>query len=114
MCEFITTTIANLKSVNWPDLLQGIGSIWVAIVATLALNAWKHQSKAQRQMNFMDELTDSVHEFIQLMSAPNPYNLPSPLFAKEGNRRQIVRKSIHQVGIRSHQDSGELLRRFFL
>lgn len=39
-------------------------------MATLALKTWKRQSKAQKQIDFMDEITDSVHEFINSMAAP--------------------------------------------
>lgn len=70
MCEFINTTVTFLSSWNWAEIVKGIVSIWVATVATLALKTWKRQSKAQKQTDFMDEITESVHEFIDLMAAP--------------------------------------------
>lgn len=70
MCEFINKTITFLSSWNWAEIIKGIVSIWVATVATLALKTWKRQSKAQKQTDFIDEITESVHEFIDLMAAP--------------------------------------------
>jgi len=70
MCEFIKETITFLSSWNWAEVIKGIVSIWVAMIATLALETWKRQSKAQKQTDFMDEITKSVHEFIDLMAAP--------------------------------------------
>jgi hypothetical protein len=42
----------------------------VATVATLALRTWKRQSHAQKQTEFLDAITESVHEFINLIAAP--------------------------------------------
>jgi hypothetical protein len=39
-------------------------------VATIALETWKRQSKAKKQTDFMDEITNCVHEFVTEMSAP--------------------------------------------
>jgi len=55
---------------NLAEIVKIGVSIWVASVATLALKTWKRQSKAQMQINFMDEITNSVHDFITAMSAP--------------------------------------------
>jgi len=49
---------------NWAEIVKCIVSIWVAAVATFALKTWKRQSRAQKQIDFMDDLTNSVHEFI--------------------------------------------------
>ena len=53
---------------SWFNITQVIVGIWVAIVATIALKTWKHQSKAEKQAHFLDELTNAVHEFIQRLS----------------------------------------------
>ncbi|MDP8218985.1 MAG: hypothetical protein P9M03_09700 [Candidatus Theseobacter exili] len=70
MCEFISKTVTFLSSWNWPEIIKGIVSIWVATVATKALTTWKRQSKAQKRADFMDELTESVHKFIDAIAAP--------------------------------------------
>lgn len=56
--------------VDWAEIFKIIISAWVATVATVALSTWRRQSKAQRQSDLLDELTNSVHEFADLMSAP--------------------------------------------
>jgi len=42
----------------------------VAIIATIALNTWKSQIKAHKHIEFLDELTDTIHNFILSMSEP--------------------------------------------
>ena len=61
--------IGILGKLNWPAILQGVGAIWVALIATLALNQWKKQIKLQKQVDFVDQLTDEIHKFI-LASPP--------------------------------------------
>lgn len=42
----------------------------MAVVATMALNTWRRQSKAKNQTDFLDELTDTVHKYINDISGP--------------------------------------------
>jgi len=70
MIETVSNTLDALVGWNWSAIIQALVSIWIATVATLALTTWKSQSKAQRQTDFLDDLTSSIHEFIDLMTAP--------------------------------------------
>ena len=70
MIEIVSGTLDTLVGWDWSAIIQALVSIWVATVATLALRTWKRQSKAQRQTDFLDALTDSIHDFIALMAAP--------------------------------------------
>lgn len=70
MGEFISKILQSLCGWNWAEIVKGIVSIWVATVATLALKTWKRQSRAQKQIDFMDDITESVHEFIDSLLAP--------------------------------------------
>src|SRR3989338_5064565 len=70
MCESLSKILQLLSEWNWAEIVTGAVSIWVAAVATVALKTWKRQSKAQRQSDFMDEITNYVHEFIASMTAP--------------------------------------------
>ena len=63
--QIIETLINNLSSI-----LTAVAGIWVAVIATLALRTWKYQTKAEKHIQFMDRLTDTVHEYIQAMQAP--------------------------------------------
>jgi hypothetical protein len=51
-------------------MLTALASIWVAVIATCALRTWKYQTRAEKHIQFMDGLTDTVHEYIQAMEAP--------------------------------------------
>jgi hypothetical protein len=70
MGEILSKMLDTLCKWNWAEIVKGIVGLWVATVATLALTTWKRQSKAQRQIDFLDGITDSVHEFIASMSGP--------------------------------------------
>ena len=59
-----------LVNINWLEVIQTIATVFVAYVALRALETWKHQSKAQKQTDFLDELTDTVHDYIQQLSQP--------------------------------------------
>jgi hypothetical protein len=63
MCEF-------LVKIEWLNLIQTIAVIFAAYIAYAALNTWKHQAKAQKQTDFLDQLTDAVHEYILSLSQP--------------------------------------------
>lgn len=62
----ITKTLIN----NLSSILTAVASLWIAIIATYALRTWKHQTRAEKHIQFMDELTDTVHEYIHAMNAP--------------------------------------------
>lgn len=69
MCDHLRNTLQFLGS-NWLAIAQVLVVIWMATIATFALNTWRRQIKAQRYIDFIDELTDTVHDFIQSMSSP--------------------------------------------
>lgn len=52
------------------SILTALAAIWVAFTAKYGLNTWKHQIRTQMHIQFMDELNDTVHEYIQAMEAP--------------------------------------------
>ena len=57
--------------INHPSsTLTAVAGIWVAITASRALHTWKYQLRAEKHIQFMDKLTDTVHEYIQAMSVP--------------------------------------------
>jgi len=63
MCEF-------LDKIEWLELMQTISVIYAAYIASVALHTWKHQAKAKKQTDFLDQLTDTVHEYIQSLLQP--------------------------------------------
>lgn len=59
-----------LASINWLEVVQTLAALLAVYVAFAALSTWKHQSKAQKQSDYLDNLTDAVHEYIQALAAP--------------------------------------------
>lgn len=70
MVETVCKIIETHSGWDWSAIIQAVVSIWVAIVATLALYTWRRQSKAQRQADCLDTLLDSTHNFMILMGPP--------------------------------------------
>lgn len=70
MYDFITKIIAIFSEWNWSEILKICISAWMAYIATRALQNWKRQSKAQQKTEFLDRLTDAVHEFIAHIATP--------------------------------------------
>jgi hypothetical protein len=73
MCELLTSVINCANNLNWSSVLSAVANvanISLAITAIIALNTWKGQTRAQLKTKFLDELSDSVHEYIQAMGAP--------------------------------------------
>jgi type II secretory pathway pseudopilin PulG len=65
-----------MESINWSKLLgvlPALASISTAIIAYFALSTWRNQIRAQKQMEFMDQLIGTVHEYMQSMAAPIQY-----------------------------------------
>ena len=70
MYDLMQNLQAIFSETDWPSIMQGVAGIWVAILATIALNTWRKQIKAQKHVDFLDELTDTIHAFILSMSGP--------------------------------------------
>lgn len=62
-----------LKSIDWLEFIQTMAASLTVVAAFLAINTCKHQSKAQKQIDFLDVLTDKVHEYIEGLSRPKGY-----------------------------------------
>jgi len=75
--DIFTQIVEAIKNVSWltmlpaiSTILSAIANICVVIIAYCALHTWKYQTRAQKHMEFIDELTDTVHEYIQAIAAP--------------------------------------------
>lgn len=56
-----------LSTRDWAATVQGAAALWMAIVATFALRTWRSQMAVRNEVEFLDEIVDTVHEFILLM-----------------------------------------------
>jgi hypothetical protein len=80
--------IEIISSQNWSSIFQAIAAIWVAVIATYALGQWKKQIKLQKQVDFVDQLTDEIHEF--MLTA-------SPLVSSKNLQKSDLRVSLVQT-----------------
>ena len=59
----IHSMIHFIEEMTLLDIIQSLTAIWVAVIATLALNTWKTQLEASKRTNFIDELTDLINVY---------------------------------------------------
>lgn len=52
------------------EILTLLITTWFAITATIALTTWKKQTKTKHNINLLNELLDTINNYIQQMSAP--------------------------------------------
>ncbi len=69
-CVFALLCASDAKASTIGAIVTALATFWIAIVATCGLRTWKHQERTQKYIQFMDELTDTVHEYILAMEAP--------------------------------------------
>ena len=93
MANSFQQALSILLAWDWPAIIGAIGTVigaiatvWLVYIANCALSTWKKQSRAQRQLDFMDQITDAVHELIG--------SLVSPI--------EVVR--LVKIGIESHSE----------
>ena len=55
---------------NWPNILTCIAALWTAYVATRALNTWRSQTKYNTRIQFLSDLLDATHSYIEAIEYP--------------------------------------------
>jgi hypothetical protein len=66
----IAVAAEELAGLPWLGIFRTLASVAVAFIAWRALRTWRQQEKAKRQTDFLDQLTETVHDFIGTMPAP--------------------------------------------
>jgi hypothetical protein len=70
MCHAFVWSFDAITGLPWLELIKAAAPVATAFIAFLALKNWKRQDRANRQANFLDQLTEAVHTFIAEMSKP--------------------------------------------
>jgi uncharacterized protein YggT (Ycf19 family) len=65
--------ICSILSWNWIGISQSLIGFATLCIAISALNVWKKQHKASQVSNLLDQLTDSVHSYLQSLSVTIQY-----------------------------------------
>jgi hypothetical protein len=65
--------IEVLLNCDWFKISQSVVGICMAMIANNALGAWKKQSKAKILTDFLNEITETVHEYILLMATSQEF-----------------------------------------
>lgn len=59
-----------MESCDWTKAVGAFSQLGMMLIAVTALHTWKDQAKAKKQTDYLDELTDAVHEYIQALASP--------------------------------------------
>lgn len=70
MTEILSKIMCEILSWNWYSIIQSATGIATLGLAWFALGSWKRQHKSQKVTELLDQLTDSVHDFVQSISVP--------------------------------------------
>ena len=70
MCKALVWSFDVLTGLPWLEIIKALAPVATAIIAFLALKNWKRQDKAKRQADFLDQLTEAVHDFIGALPTP--------------------------------------------
>ncbi|QQX81102.1 hypothetical protein JK628_04310 [Shewanella sp. KX20019] len=62
--------ICKVLAWDWGEIIKISTGAGTLIVAWVAMSTWKKQLKVQKVTDLLDDLTDSVHEFVQHISLP--------------------------------------------
>lgn len=68
MEKLILNAWCEIVSWNWLGIIQSITGLGTFIIASVALTSWRRQLRSQAVTKLLDQLTDSIHEFVQSIS----------------------------------------------
>lgn len=57
-------------SFDWLDLVRTLAAVSTPVIGLVALQNWRRQDKAKREVEFLDALLDAAHLYIEEMSKP--------------------------------------------
>ncbi|MFT5699793.1 MAG: hypothetical protein ACI8ZB_002659 [Desulforhopalus sp.] len=66
--DLLLDTWYKIVSWNWSGIIQSITGIGLLSIAFVALTSWRHQQRSQAVVKLLDQLTDSIHEFVYSIS----------------------------------------------
>lgn len=64
VCGALIWSYDAIVGIDWPEFLKAGSSVVTAVVAGLALWSWKRQDRAKRNAEFIDDLLDTSHAYI--------------------------------------------------
>jgi hypothetical protein len=67
MCDAFVWSFDALTGLNWLEIIKALAPVVTAFIAWRALQNWRRQDKAKRQADFLDQLTEAVHGYVNFM-----------------------------------------------
>ena len=59
-----------IDSIRWPETISALAAVTTAVIAFCALQTWKHQDKAKKKAEFLDDLIETSHTYIAEINKP--------------------------------------------
>jgi hypothetical protein len=73
MRDALVSSFYAAVALPWLEIIKALAPVATAFIAWRALQNWRRQDKAKRQADFLDHLTEAVHDFIG--TTPTPVTL---------------------------------------
>ena len=70
MCDMLVWSLGAITRLPWLEIIKALSPVATAFIAYRALQNWKRQDRGKRQADFLDQLTDAIHNFVGLMPGP--------------------------------------------
>lgn len=70
ICEAFALSVQGISHIDWLEVFQALATVATAVIAFLALEIWKRQDKAKREVEFLDALIEATHTYVVEMSSP--------------------------------------------
>lgn len=70
MCGALASVFNLLTSVDWLEVIRSFAPAGTAVIAFFALQNWKRQDKAKREIEFLDGMLDGAHAYILELYKP--------------------------------------------
>jgi len=90
ICDTLTWSFDAVTSVPWLEVLKAAAPVATAAIAFTALQNWRRQDRAKREAEFLDQLVEVAHTFVDEMAAP------------------LTHVQLTQAGFAGHAPSGDV------
>jgi hypothetical protein len=70
MHDVLVRSLDWLLGMPWLEILKAAAPVATALIAFSALRNWKRQDRAKRHADFLDQLIETVHDYVSLLAKP--------------------------------------------
>ncbi|RDY66708.1 hypothetical protein DX912_11315 [Lysobacter soli] len=70
LCNALVWSLNAVAGISWLELIKAAAPLATAAIAYTALQNWRRQDRAKREAEFLDQLVETTHTFVDEMAGP--------------------------------------------